>query len=218
MALDVQYIAHSSPLHKTFTSSSLLEARSSSFSPSPLFPLFLQPLPKKVLLDSYEGSRLTNGLPHGTGRAIFQNGCRYSGEFFEGRMDGKGRYEWPDGLVYEGEMLGGEVTGEGVYRWPTGEVYEGEKGILKPNFPLKESLLWGEGSFKLGEVWGRSEMGSGNQKSHLSSSFSCCSLSQVLFPPLYQGFTRRQFHSLHPTSILKPMPLQRYKHSSQAVS
>lgn len=81
---------------------------------------------KQVLIDSFEGSKCANGLPHGSGKAVYNNGCTYEGDFFEGRMHGQGRYCFRDGLTYEGEFTNGEITGHGKYTWPSGEVYEGQ--------------------------------------------------------------------------------------------
>lgn len=101
--------------------------------------------PSQVILEFYEGAKLSNGLPHGEGQAIFQNGCKYRGQFHHGRLHGVGRYEWPDGLVYEGEFDQGEISGTGKYTWPNGETYEG--GVLM-------GLRHGEGrqSMQGGEV------------------------------------------------------------------
>lgn len=79
----------------------------------------------QVLLEAYDGGKTPGGLPHGDGTAEFHNGCKYHGQFHEGRMHGRGRYVWPDGLVYEGQFTEGEVTGRGVYTWPDGSAFEG---------------------------------------------------------------------------------------------
>ncbi|MDA7556071.1 hypothetical protein N8809_05470 [Euryarchaeota archaeon] len=44
---------------------------------------------------SYEGEWL-NGLPHGNGKLVFQDGTIYVGEFFENDFHGKGGGVYPD--------------------------------------------------------------------------------------------------------------------------
>ena len=77
--------------------------------------------------DPYEYTGpVRNGLPHGTGTALYESGDRYEGGFVDGKMQGRGIYAWTSGARYEGEWLADEMHGQGNYRFRTGKVYVGE--------------------------------------------------------------------------------------------
>lgn len=85
----------------------------------------------KIFIDSagdpyeYTGP-VRNGLPHGTGKALYKSGDRYEGGFVDGKMQGRGIYDWTSGARYDGEWLADEMHGQGTYRFRTGKVYVGE--------------------------------------------------------------------------------------------
>ena len=96
----------------------------------------------------YDGE-FKEGLKHGSGTYVWENGDRYEGEFLEDRPSGKGKYRFASGDTYEGEVkagvivgrgtsvtkggdtfegsfVGGKPHGVGVYRFASGDRYEGE--------------------------------------------------------------------------------------------
>lgn len=65
----------------------------------------------------YEGGK-EKSLFEGFGKAIYQGGNVYEGEFHLGMMSGKGKYIWQNEKVtYEGDFLNNEITGSGTYMW-----------------------------------------------------------------------------------------------------
>lgn len=64
--------------------------------------------------------------PDGKGKAIFNNGNTYEGQFVEGHMTGQGISIWLDGSKYEGDHVDGYMEGNGTYYWPDGDTYVGQ--------------------------------------------------------------------------------------------
>ena len=62
----------------------------------------------------YAGDRTEQGQFHGHGRAVFNSGQVYEGEWNQGHMDGAGRLSFPDGVVYEGSLESDNISGRGV--------------------------------------------------------------------------------------------------------
>lgn len=65
----------------------------------------------------YEGL-LKDGLPHGPGKWIFDNGDIKSGNWVSGDLEGLGTYVWADGGRYEGNWKNSKRTGYGVETYP----------------------------------------------------------------------------------------------------
>jgi len=101
--------------------------------------------------DSYSGTRDSNGLPHGYGKMVHDDGSVYEGQFNHGRKNGSGKswdynnqlakngvwendeikdgwciFNYEDGQHYEGEIKSRLRHGKGVNIWPDGAKYEGE--------------------------------------------------------------------------------------------
>lgn len=58
------------------------------------------------------------GLFEGDGKAVYQGGNTYEGQFRQGLMHGKGKYTWvKENVTYEGDFKDNEITGEGKYTW-----------------------------------------------------------------------------------------------------
>lgn len=74
---------------------------------------------------SYTG-KTKNGVPHGTGNAVWNNGDEYDGEFENGKKCGKGVYSFADGRVYSGEFLDDEFWGIGRMTYSDGSWYYGQ--------------------------------------------------------------------------------------------
>jgi hypothetical protein len=74
---------------------------------------------------TYTG-QFENGLRHGQGRCIFDDGRACSGEWFEGLWHGDMRVVWADGAAYEGQYQLNKRSGVGQYTWADGRMYHGE--------------------------------------------------------------------------------------------
>ncbi len=74
---------------------------------------------------SYEGE-FYNEKAHGNGIFIFSNGDRVEGEFNNGIPHGWAKMTRTDGSKYIGEFYKGEFHGEGTYWYPDGVKMEGE--------------------------------------------------------------------------------------------
>jgi len=80
----------------------------------------------------YEGD-FNDGLKHGQGTYVWDNGDRYDGKFASDRPDGVGKYHFANGDSYEGEVKGGVVVGRGTYASKNGDVFEGSFADGKPD-------------------------------------------------------------------------------------
>lgn len=86
----------------------------------------------------YEGE-IVNGVPHGKGKIIWNDGDIYEGNFVKGEKRGKGRYTYANGDVFEVKyqdmdkwipLIGDDdvfdppnEVGTGVYTYANGEAY-----------------------------------------------------------------------------------------------
>lgn len=68
----------------------------------------------QATLREYEGDRDPAGLCHGQGRAVFNSGSVYSGEWRQGCMHGQGDMLFPDGICYSGTFASDSICGSGV--------------------------------------------------------------------------------------------------------
>ncbi|KAJ8493904.1 hypothetical protein OPV22_015625 [Ensete ventricosum] len=74
--------------------------------------------------DSYAG-QWSGGVPHGTGKYVWADGCIYEGEWRRGKTTGRGKFSWPSGATYEGEFKAGFMDGFGTYTGASGDTYRG---------------------------------------------------------------------------------------------
>ena len=63
---------------------------------------------------------------HGRGKAMWTDGSKYDGEWYENKIQGFGTMVWPDGRMYQGEWFHNEMTGIGLYSWHDGRKFVGE--------------------------------------------------------------------------------------------
>jgi hypothetical protein len=80
----------------------------------------------------YQGEFL-EGLKHGNGTYVWDNGDRYDGAFAQDRPDGRGKYHFANGDSYEGEVKAGVIAGRGTYMTKGGDVFEGAFSSGKPH-------------------------------------------------------------------------------------
>ena len=80
----------------------------------------------------YQGEFL-EGLKHGNGVYVWDNGDRYDGLFGQDRPDGRGKYHFANGDSYEGEVKAGVIVGRGTYATKGGDVFEGSFSSGKPH-------------------------------------------------------------------------------------
>lgn len=74
-------------------------------------------------IDTYE---CRDGLKHGKGRLVADNGEVYEGDFLRGDIEGEGMYTWGDGRCYKGPWKNNKQQGLGMFLWPDGRKYMGQ--------------------------------------------------------------------------------------------
>jgi hypothetical protein len=72
----------------------------------------------------YEGE-FNEGVKHGQGKYVWENGNRYEGPFADDRPNGVGKYFFANGDTYNGEVKNGALTGRGIYVTKGGDTLEG---------------------------------------------------------------------------------------------
>jgi hypothetical protein len=75
---------------------------------------------------SYYEGEFYNEKAHGQGTYKFSNGDIVTGEFYDGLPEGHATLIKPDGAKYVGQFRGGRMHGEGTYTLPNGTKYFGE--------------------------------------------------------------------------------------------
>jgi len=106
---------------------------------------------------TYEGS-WQFGKIHGNGTFLYEGGGKYIGPFKDGKRHGYGTYYYPDGDQYKGNWVDGEQSGEGTYTFADGSVYTGQ--FVNNSFHGNATFLYSDGSkyvgqFKNGKRHGR---------------------------------------------------------------
>jgi hypothetical protein len=78
----------------------------------------------------YEGT-FHDGVPHGYGKYIHEDGTEYVGEWDSNKRHGYGKTRYLDGRWYEGQWSRDERHGYGVYSWSPSVKYEGDWVLSK---------------------------------------------------------------------------------------
>lgn len=99
---------------------------------------------------TYTGE-LRNGVAHGYGTSVFDNGDYYFGYYHDGNRGPYGTYFWDDGEVYSGNWhpATGERSGQATLIFPDGEVYIG--GVLN-GFPRLQGVMLDD-RFTMQSTW-----------------------------------------------------------------
>ncbi|XP_010544414.1 PREDICTED: phosphatidylinositol 4-phosphate 5-kinase 1-like [Tarenaya hassleriana] len=74
--------------------------------------------------DLYAGG-FSGGVPHGSGKYLWKDGCMYEGEWKRGKASGKGKFSWPSGATFVGEFRSGRMEGFGTFVGVDGDTYRG---------------------------------------------------------------------------------------------
>lgn len=74
---------------------------------------------------TYKG-QLKDGMEHGKGSIVWQDGDKYEGDFQDNKIHGKGVYTWANGNVYNGGFQNNKRHGKGVFTWANGNKYDGD--------------------------------------------------------------------------------------------
>jgi len=99
--------------------------------------------------NTYVGE-VNNGLEHGYGRTVWNNGDVYEGSFVNGERTGFGLYYWENGDIYLGDFVYGELHGEGTYYYNDGDIYAG-KWVFGEQTGLGQYLYSSNNSLYVGD-------------------------------------------------------------------
>jgi hypothetical protein len=94
-----------------------------------------------IILNSgatYTGEVVLNNVPNGEGVAMWPDGSKYEGEFFNGMPNGKGTFYYTNGDVYIGQFEYGFRSGKGKMTFVNGDTYDGE---------WKADMMHGKGTY-----------------------------------------------------------------------
>ncbi len=155
---------------------------------------FIEPTLDDVVLVSYDGDTdKISGVYQGTGTAVFDNDCNYTGKFKNGMFQGKGKFNWPNGISFEGDFDMGVINGKGVYAWHDGSTYQGEVLNGKRHGTGKFNASCGqlyEGEWKGGKRHGTGKIWYNEEKTSFYSVrcfFSCMFVTPVNTVVLISG-------------------------------
>lgn len=110
---------------------------------------------KQYTTSVYEGE-FKDGLAHGKGKEIWDNGTVYEGAYVNGLKEGKGIYTWSSGNTYNGEYKNNLREGKGIFTWKeSGDKYEGE--YLKGKRHGKGTYFWNSNGNSYTGDWKKNE-------------------------------------------------------------
>ncbi|KAL3939359.1 MAG: hypothetical protein SGARI_001397 [Bacillariaceae sp.] len=105
---------------------------------------------------------VNTGLPQGSGRAEYEDGGTYHGDFVQGNWSGHGRHSKPNGDVYEGNYFENARHGMGTYRYRDGKrVFEG-RYVMGQRVDGK--MTYGDGSVYKGQWYDGKRHGRGTYR------------------------------------------------------
>jgi hypothetical protein len=89
-----------------------------------------------------------NGIPHGKGKADYDNGNKYNGEWSLASFQGEGEYNYSTGEAYDGNFHSNLKHGLGTFTYADGSTLQASFREDKAEGPYK--LTFPDGSFKFG--------------------------------------------------------------------
>ena len=99
----------------------------------------------------YEGE-MKNGLYHGQGTLYGVDGCKWEGQFVDGKLHGQGKSYYANGKIeYDGQWENYHSHGKGIEYYENGDTYEGEFSEGKPNG--QGTLYYADGKKYEGEFY-----------------------------------------------------------------
>ena len=127
---------------------------------------------------TYTGEIAFGNIPNGKGEAIWPDGGKYSGDFFNGMLHGEGVFHYANGDIYDGSFEYGFRSGKGKMTFVNGDSYEGEwqadmmhgKGKYSfytpdPSNPTKNDVYTGEWRYNMMHGKGSYKFASGKTTS-----------------------------------------------------
>lgn len=90
----------------------------------------------------YSGD-LLNGVPHGSGTFVYDDGRKYVGEFENGKYHGNGTFTWTNGDKYVGKYKDGKKHGQGTYTWGENSTWTRDKYVGE----WKDDSRTGQGTY-----------------------------------------------------------------------
>lgn len=86
---------------------------------------------------------LVDGVRHGPGKYISNEGAIWEGAFVHGPLHGYGKYTSKEGAVWEGNYVQGQLNGQGTFISATGNTYTGD--FLNDSFHGQGTYKWADG-------------------------------------------------------------------------
>lgn len=102
---------------------------------------------------------LVDGIRHGQGTLVWDNGSVYTGAWEHGIRHGQGRMTFDNGDVYDGQWQNGVRTGTGTYTWPNGSRYVGD--FLENDRQGQGTMYYADGGRYTGQWWANERNGQG---------------------------------------------------------
>ncbi len=98
-------------------------------------------------ISTYSGQFL-NGLRHGKGKMIMQNGNVYEGQFVKSNLQGQGSMTYTNGDRYVGLWANDQPNGQGKYFFKSRERYEGR--MANGEFEGQGTMYYNDGAYYVG--------------------------------------------------------------------
>lgn len=107
---------------------------------------------------SYTGY-LVQGVKHGKGKWIREDGTVWEGTFHHGSFTGTGNYIYESGAVYNGQWVNGKLHGKGTMTWVDGNTYTGD--FVEGKRTGKGTMTWADGTVYTGDFVDNNRTGQG---------------------------------------------------------